>query len=413
MNPRIRNVLSILGILGVVGALFGLTALNYRLAKDYGGGDSFLPRWNAARAWVMEGQSPYSEEVSLSSQQIVYGHTALLGKGEQPQDFLYPLPAMIFYAVFGVIDRYSARAIWMSVGIVSLCLLALISVRIVKWQNRPILIAGTVLFALGSYHSIRSIWMGNFSVVTALMVALGLLSIIQGHDVPAGIFLALSASNPMMVFLVIPFILLWALSNRRKELFWSTVLSEFVLLLAFTVLIPTWTTQWLRQILAFPTYSLKTGSAWLSLAGSMPGITQQLLIFFYGLTAIYLVIEWMIALRKDARWFLWTVYLTLVISNLASYRSGTEHFVGLIPVMVAIFSTWDQQWPKGGKYLVGFSLLALGVGIWLINWQGLLESAEPAALYFPLPLFCFVGLWWIRWWFIRPSRIPIRDLRMG
>ncbi|HHH81473.1 MAG TPA: hypothetical protein ENL35_00620, partial [Chloroflexi bacterium] len=95
--------LQILMALMAIGILMVMGWANYRFAQLVPGGNDFLARWTGARAWVVEGRSPYDPGVSLNAQRMIYGRPAKLEAGEDLAHFVYPLPAMVFFAPFGLL----------------------------------------------------------------------------------------------------------------------------------------------------------------------------------------------------------------------------------------------------------------------------------------------------------------------
>jgi hypothetical protein len=246
--------------------------------------------------------------------------------------------------------------------------------------------------------------------MAAAFTALGLLLARRKQDVLAGICLALATIKPPMVLLLLPFVLIWSASVRRRELFWSIVLSVFVLLLASVVLLPNWPIQWATRLYTYFSSDLIQGSPVAVAAGSMPGLSQQLTIFLAASLGIYLVIEWVLAIGKDERWFLWTAMMTIVVSNLLGIKTGISNYLLLIPVLFLIFQAWEHRWQTGGQIISIVFLLLLGAGMWALWLANQDLLAQPGWLIFPLPLICLVGLWWVRWWFVHPPRLYIEEL---
>ena len=91
-------------ILVVIATLIGLTWANYRFAVQNPGGNDFLTFWMGARFWVMDGVSPYDEQVSIATQEMIYGRLADISKGEIRNEFVYPLHSMIFFAPFRALE---------------------------------------------------------------------------------------------------------------------------------------------------------------------------------------------------------------------------------------------------------------------------------------------------------------------
>ncbi|RME58105.1 hypothetical protein D6779_07190, partial [Candidatus Parcubacteria bacterium] len=53
---------------------------------------------------------------------------------------------------------------------------------------------------------------------------------------------------------------------------------------------------------------------------------------------------------------------------------------------------------------------ALFVGLWALFFNTVADHFEQAPMYLPLPLFCLIALWWVRWWAIRPPGLWVVDI---
>ena len=410
MTTRRNTLLTIFLVVLVLASLVGITIANYRFAQTNPGGNDFLARWNGAHYWVVKGVSPYDPSVSLAAQVMIYGRPAQPANGEDKAHFVYPLTSMIFFAPFGPLDYVTARALWMTLLEVCIVALALVSIRIADWKVSPLKLAALLLFSLLWYHSIRTIVVGQFAGIDALLLALALLFIQRKQDILAGILLALSTAKPQMVFLFIPFVFLWAFSVRRRDLIYSTLISLGLLLAVSLLMMPSWPLQWLRQLIDYPSYTGRIGSPLSVIADTMPGIRSSVSIFLHVLAGGYLAVEWILAWGKDENWFTWTALLTLVISNLISYRTATTNYLMMLPALFMIFKIWEQRWDVLGRWAVWAALLVLGVGLWALFLVTVQGNLEQPIMYLPFPFFCLVGLWWVRWWVIRPPRVLLDDL---
>jgi len=409
LSPQRGPVLLILLILVVIAALVGLTWANYQFSLNNPGGNDFLARWMGARYWVMEGISPYDEQVSLASQEVIYGHPADISQGEDKNHFVYPLYSMIFFAPFGPLEYNLARALWMTLVEVSLFLLAIVSLRLVEWQVPVYKAVVLVIFTLLWYHGVRTVILGQFAGLNALLVALALLLIIRKQDFAGGMLLALSTAKPQMVFLLVPFVFLWALSTRRRDIIGGLLVGMAVLIGASLALLPSWPLEWLRQLLDYPTYTPQTASPLSMIANTMPGISRQLGLFLHVFFMAYLILEWILAWGKDERWFRWTALLTIVITNLVAYRTATTNFIMMLPALFLVFSLWEARWRSGGRIAVWVSLVVLGFGLWPLFLSTVQGNQEQTVMYLPYPFFCLIGLLWVRWWAIHPPRVLLQD----
>lgn len=409
MSAYRSSILIILFTLLIFAILAGLTWGNYQYALQNPGGNDFLARWMGARYWVMEGISPYDERVSLASQNMIYGHPADISQGEDKSHFVYPLHSMLFFAPFGPLNYPVARALWTTLVQVCLFLLAIASLRLVDWRVPPYKVVALIVFTLLWYHGLRTIILGQFAAVNALIITLALLLILRKQDFVAGLLLALATAKPQMVFLLIPFVMLWAASVRRRDIIGGLLIGMVILLGVSFALLPSWLMEWLRQLLDYPSYTMQTGSPLSMIADSMPGIRRPLSLFLHTVFIVYMLLEWALAWGKDERWFRWTALMTIVITNMVAYRTATTNFMMMLPALFLIFSVMEARWRVAGQIGVWGILIALGFGLWYLFLATVQGNQEQAIMYLPFPFVCFFGLIWSRWWAIRPPRVLLQE----
>ena len=390
--------------LAVIGVLIALTIANFRFAEQFPGGNDFLGRWMGARFWVRDGISPYDPQVGRASQQLIYGRAVDREAGEDIQDFLYPFPAMVFFAPFGALPYTLARAIWMTILEVSLPILALIGIALADWKPRRAVLVSLLFFSVFWYHGTRAVIVGQFAVIEALLMVGALLAIKRGSDPLAGILLGLSIAKPQMAVLFIPFVLLWAAWARR----WSIVVwgvGTITGLLAVSVLlIPDWPVMWLRQLLEYPTYT-NIGSPVEILADAFPSMSGVIAVAMGGALTLYLFWEWAKAAGKADRWFQWAAALTIVVTNLVVFRTATTNYVVLLPALCLIFSVLTDRWRAKGDVVVLLAMVALLFGLWGLFLTTIEGNVESPLMYLPVPILTLLGLWWARWWAIRAIRL--------
>ena len=390
-------------LLVVGGLLLALGIANYRVASQFPGGNDFLPRWVGAREWLQRGTSPYDPRVSEAAQRMIYGRLADPAAGEDIAHFAYPLPAMLFFGPSGLLPYPAARAVWMTLIEVSLPVLIIMGMRLTHWRPPLWLQVALLLFAVLCYHGIRTVVLGQFAAIEAVLMVGALLAIQRRQDQLAGILLGLSIAKPQMPVLLIPFVLLWAVrSGRTIVAGWATATAGLLIGVSIA-LIPDWPVQWLRQLLDYPTYTV-IGPPISVLTGLLPRGQTALTLILCLLLLAYLIWEWLQAFGKEDRWFQWTAAMTLTITNLIALRTATTNFVGLYPALVLIFALWHERWGRRGSVVISLTLLALLVGLWSLFVTTLEGNRESAAMYLPLPLLTLAGLWWSRWWVVRRHR---------
>jgi len=406
MKNRKSEIYFIALIMLVVLVLVGLTWANYQFVMQNPGGNDFIPRWIGTRLFLMEGLSPYSEEVSQEIQEMIFSRSET--RGEDKSLFVYPFYSAYIFAPFALISDYNtARAIWMTILEISVIAITVASLSLSRWRIRPVTLVVLLVFSLLWYHGIRPLISGNAVTLIALFITGAFLAIRAKMDSLAGFLLALSTIKPQIVVLIIPFIFLWAISQKRWILIWST-LGVLALLIASTSLfIPDWIMQNLRQIVSYPGYTF-TGTPGAILQEWVPGVGTQLGWFFSILMAGILIWEWRAAWGKDFQWFFWTACLTLVITNLIGIRAETANYIILFPVLVLIFASWDKHWGVFGRVIIDFSFLLLFFGLWWLFLSSIRDYYDQAAqsplMFFTLPILLLIGLYWIRWWVLRPEK---------
>ncbi len=382
----------------------GLMVVNYRLAEEMPGGNDFLARWTGAHAWLVEGKNPYDEQVSLAAQMQFYGRPADPRSGESLAHFYYPLYSMIFFAPFGVMPFPLARALWMTLLELALPALVLMGVKIAEWKPTPAILAVLMIFSVLWYPGLRAVIVGQFAVFEALLMIGALLAIHMRNDYAAGILMALSTTKPQMAVLLIPLILIWALSRRRWKLILWTGGAQIVLLAASLALMPNWPILWLRQLMDYAQYT-RVSQPTSILASLIPAASRFITLGLTATLAIYLLWEWALVLRKDERWFQWTAAITIVLTNIITFRTATTNFVVMLPALCLIFSEWTKRWKGKGTLASLIALLVLGVGQWALFLATVSGNDESIVMYLPMPFLTLLGLWWVRWWIIRPQHL--------
>lgn len=413
MNERRTFLALIVVIVLGLGALSGLTWANHRFASQSPGGNDFLPRWMGTRIYLEKGWDPYSREASREIQRTVYGRAAR--QGEDQVLFVYPFYSFLVFAPFAMIEDYVwARAAWMTMLEIALVLLTIQGISLSRWKPPRYLLVLVLVFGLLWYHGLRPVINGNASVLVALFLALAFVCIRAEQDALAGFLLALATIKPQMVVLLIPLVLLWAFSNRRWMLITVTLGTIGFLVAGSSLLLPGWLLENIQQVMAYPGYT-QPGTPGAIFTLVLPGFGRTMGWILTAVMAGFLVAEWLSAWGKDFRWFLWTAFLTLAITNLIGVPTATENFIALYPGLILVFTTWDERWGRAGRWLVWMSLLLLSAGLWYLFLRtltpGMEHPIQHPVMFFPFPIFMLIGLYWVRWWYTHPPTVYLDQLR--
>ncbi len=379
-------------ILIIAGSLL-LTFANTRFVTLFpGGGQDFLDRWTGASKWVNEGLSPYHPDVTALAQQMIYGRPARPEAGEDIHHFVYPFHSMLFFAPFGLLDFPQARALWMTVLELSLIGLVIISGRLLGWEMSAGKWIGLILFSLTWVYGAHTLLVGQFAGVNAFLIALALRMIQKKQDHWAGILLALTTTKPQMVVLLIPFLILWALTTHRKQIILAFGITLGVLLTLSLILLPSWPREMLTQMSAYPDYAVSispvemVGVFFPALAGWGTALVTGAILLVLGWGG------WKARARTD-NVVIWAALLTIVVTNLIIPRTTTSNFMMMLPAFFLGVMTLERAGSRGGGWLVALVLVGIFVGGWMLFFAAFVDGTLPKHLvFFPLPILCFLGL---------------------
>ena len=372
-----------------------LTFANIKFVQAFpGGGQDFLDRWTGARKWLTEGISPYHPDVTALAQQMIYGRPARPEAGEDLHHFVYPFHSMLFFAPFGLLDFPQARALWMTVLELAIIGLVVVSTRLIGWEMSAGKSVLLILFSFVWVYGAHTLLVGQFAGLNALLIALVLWNLQYDRDVLAGILLALTTTKPQMVVLLVPFLMLWAVTTKRWRLIGSFGITLGVLLGVSLLLLPSWPLEMWRQLTAYPDY-----------AGSISPV-EMVGVFFpalagwgttlaAGLIMLILAWNWWQARTQTGTPFIWTALLTIVVTNLIVPRTTTSNFMMMLPAFFLGLMTLEQTLPRWGTWLVALVLIGLFIGGWVLFFAAFVEGTMPKHLvFFPFPVICFIGLLW-------------------
>ena len=412
MDAQRRTILNIFLLLLALIAFGGLIWANIQYARQNPGGNDFIPRWLGTRLFIMEGQNPYSDATTQAIQQYIYDRP--LRAGEDQSLFVYPFYSFVVFIPFAVFEDYAvARGVLMAVMEVALLAIAGLGINLARWKISPWMLGLMLLFSALWYHSLRPLINGNPAILVALFIVVALWAMREQHDVLAGFLLFLATIKPQMVILLIPLILYWSFTQRRFMLI-SAFLGIFALVFAASLLLlPGWPLEFIRQIIAYPDYTLP-GSPGAIFKAWLPGIGSQIGWVLTAGLGVLLVVEWIQVAGKDFRWFYWTACLTLVITNLIGIRTAVANYIALLPAVLLVFAIWVERWRLLGRFLTTISILGLALGLWWLFLSTLQIGDQPVqhpVMFFPLPIFLLIGLYWVRFWATSSTRPLLDELR--
>ncbi len=392
--------------LGIIIFLVSLTYANHYYAVRSPGGNDFLVHWVGTRALVVDGISPYSDEVAGRIQTMVYGRLAQAG--EHQLRVAYPLYSISLFLPFALVpDFVMARSIWMTVLELALVGLAVLSMRLADWRPGMGMTVGFILFSLLWYHGMRPLINGNAVILIAFFMAAGLSALRGKAEELAGVLFAFMTIKPQLALVFLLYITFWGISNQRWRMLGWLFGTVAVLSAVSTMLIPDWLLQNLREVVLYPKYN-PAGTPAAIFAEWMPATGQRI---GFGLTIFFclvLIVEWFLSRRYEFRGFLWTCCLTLTISQWIGIQTDPGNFIILLPVLALLFSIISERYRHMGKYFIWFLMVILLVGLWWLFLRTVTYEYQPiqsSVMFFPLVGLCLLLLFWVRWWAVRPIEL--------
>lgn len=400
----ITTITLIIIALAIVG---GLSWANARFASQYPPGekDFFVP-WLAAGTLLQYGNSPYSEPAAQRAQVIYYGRLAT--QGEDPLRLSVPFPVELFYFPFALISDYAlARGLWMTFLEIAMVAMAICSLRLTGWKPARTLLPIFLVFSVIWIYGLLPLISGSTVIFSSLAIVGLLLAIRDTRDEMAGALLVVPFLQLDISLLLVIFILWWAVYNHRGRLIAGFLMTLTIFLAVSFFILSNWFLPFIKGFFSHVTFlsALSPGGIF---ASWWPVVGPRLGWLLTGLILIVLFVEWRNVRHKDFRYFLWTCSLTLAITPLLGISIVPQYYELLFLPLILFLSILAERWSRPGRWgLAAFVLIAVFLGFWVITYGLNLArsyAALSAVLVLAFPFLLVVGLYWMRWWAVRPPR---------
>lgn len=401
LTPRDYIFIAVVAFL-IIAVSTGLYYANLSLPK---GGGEFLRHWVGARAFIFERIDPYSGYVPDAVQKLVDEDDA--GRGGDPYILDTPFHILLLYTPFTLLtDPSTARAIYALILEWALFALAMLSLRLTDWEAPRWFAILFVPFTVLNFYSFQAILGASPVILLALCYAGILFALQSGRDELAGGLMAVSlyyweAGLPFLALMA------WRCYKESR----GRVLAGFgmltIILIAVSIMVyPNWLIPYLRAGMN----NLRADYGY-----SVVSVLQHILpsggiYLAWSLIALLLVMlgyEWNASIDGDNRRLYWTACVTLAATPLLGFRTEMENLAVLIVPLACFLAVMYDRWRRAGAILTFFFLLIAFTLPWLLYLIALpkLETIAGELLFLFLPLFTLIGLYWIRWWAIRPPRL--------
>jgi hypothetical protein len=280
--------------------------------------------------------------------------------------------------------------------------LALISLYLTDWEAPLILAAAFVALVMLNFYSAQTIYEASPVLFLGLLYAGILFSLRFELDEFAGALIALSFYYWEVGA---PFLFLIALRvyhEKRSGVFNGFLMLSFILLVLSFFLYSNWFIPFLRAT----TNNLRAGFGYnihIVLADMFPAQGNFLAWTLVIILFIALSYEWSIARSSDFRRFYWASCLSIAAAPLLGFRTEMEHLSVLAIPLALVFAVVHDRWNRIANFLTALLMSFVFIIPWSLSLIPYPLAQEVTFLF--LPLFTVVGLYWIRWWAIRPPRI--------
>ena len=394
----------------VIVAMIALTMLNLDLDQKTELEDQFAIRWNAARSWMMEGWSPYSQETYQSALDLLESNNSLPNPREKGH-FLDPAWFVYLFIPISFLPYPIAKAIWMM--LIQLSLLASFYVAIklsgIKLNGLEILL--TCLLGALFYPLVRANMTASMLPIFIFLTLLAIRLALQGRGNQAGLLLLFAIwINPVAIFAVL-LLVIYLGSGRDNSLARILLIGFGFLMITTLILFPGWLQQWFTNLLR-----LDPGLSWpntplMGVARAFPGAYGQIAVGLHLAAFIMLLVEWYGLGQRSERAVQWKLMLTLTVSYFFNLYSEGAVLLMLMPAFFMVFKYLQEKWPVSGKILYWISFIVIGFFSWQLVSDPLYGfPKEHTSILLLVPLFVFLGLQWFRWWAVASPKALI-DLK--
>jgi len=287
----------------------------------------------------------------------------------------------------------------------------LLTARLIDWRGPRAFLIGFAALSAFSFYPMLALLDGTAATMLILVYCGVLWAMRSGHDELAGALFVLGL-HKWEVGLPFVILLCWRIVHEKR---WR-IIAGFGMTVSILTAI---------SLLIDPRWPLSFLTASVAILRSPHGITSSaaLLVLWpdratqaaTGITVVVLatlVFEWAVGREADFRHFIWMAFLALAATPLLGIRTELANLVVLAPCFLLIAAAAIERRRSGLWLAAPFLVFAFAVP-WCLAWLRLTlqEGLAEALLLLFLPAVCVLGMYWTRWWFLRPARTWLDEIR--
>lgn len=393
----------------VILVILGLTMLNVELDQKVVLEDQFAIRWNAARYWMKEGWSPYSDETQQEAIKLLETNNSLPNGREQGY-FLDPAWVVYLFIPISFVPYPIAKAIWMMLTQLSIVASFLLAIKLSGIKMNGIEIFFSCLLGVLLYPLVRASLSASMLPFFVMLTLLAIQLALGGQGSQAGLLLLIAIwFNPVAIFAVV-FLLIYLGSKRDNSLAQMLLIGFAFLMVTTLILFPNWIQEWFASLIRLDPGLDWLDTPWMGIARAFPGAYAQVAIGLHVFSFIMLLVEWYGLGGKNDRGVQWKLMLTLIISYFFNLYSDGSLFLFILPALFLFFKYFSEKWPLSGKIMLWISYIGLIVMSWRLVSDPLDGfPKEHAVIFLLVPSLIFLGLQYFRWWAIASPKALVES----
>jgi len=218
------------------------------------------PRWLGTRELLVNGRNPYSRAITLEIQKGYYGRELDPAKPDDPKDqqaFAYPVYVVFLLAPLIALPFHVAQ-ILMYWGLIALTAASVpLWLNVLRWRVSLPGVLACIALTLGSFPAVQGFKLQQLTLLVAGLLTIAVYCITRGWNFAGGATLALATIKPQLSWLLVGWILLWALSGwkSRRNVILSFVAVMALFLIGAEVVLPGWLAMFLHAMRDYRQYT--------------------------------------------------------------------------------------------------------------------------------------------------------------
>lgn len=308
--------------------------------RPIGNNSDLYPLWLTSKEVLLQGRTPYSPQLTKDIQEGFYGRELEPRNPSDPTDrqaFVYPL--YVVFLLAPTVTLPFATAVEIFRWLLQLCIASTVPLWMCAIGFRPrwILTASTIVLAVSNFPAVLEDRQQNISALVVVLLAAAIAATVRHWFTLSGFLLALSTVKPQLSWLLIAWMLLWAVSDWkvRGRLVWGFVATFLGLFAAATAISRNWMEGFWAAVRAYRSY------------GMGPSIFQSMLppILAIPVIATLLVFagfvcwKWRRA-QPGSTQFAWTLALLATVTVTLTTQAAHYQFL-LLPALLLLVTSFD------------------------------------------------------------------------